>query len=115
MTAPTCGRRSSAWPGARWSPTDPLDSPAHRSTRRTCDWNLIMATLLYRLGRASFRRRGLVVIAWLVVLAALGMSAAAFKGATSSDFTMPGTESQRAIDALKSEFPEASGATGAIV
>ena len=28
---------------------------------------------------------------------------------------MPGTESQRAIDALKSQFPEASGATGTIV
>ncbi|GAA1836160.1 MMPL family transporter [Luedemannella flava] len=74
-----------------------------------------MATVLYRLGRASYRRRGLVVIVWLVVLAALGGSAAAFKGATSSDFTMPGTESQRAIDALKREFPEASGATGTIV
>jgi RND superfamily putative drug exporter len=74
-----------------------------------------MATLLYRLGRASFRRRGLVVIIWLVVLGALGAGAFAFKGATSSDFTMPGTESQRAIDALQREFPQASGATGSIV
>ena len=74
-----------------------------------------MATLLYRLGRASFRRRKLVVVLWLVLLAALGGSALAFKGATSSDFTMPGTESQRAIDALQREFPEASGATGTIV
>jgi len=74
-----------------------------------------MATLLYRLGRASFRRRRLVVLLWLVLLAALGGSALAFKGATSSDFTMPGTESQRAIDALQREFPEASGATGTIV
>ncbi|UQU67951.1 MMPL family transporter [Couchioplanes caeruleus] len=74
-----------------------------------------MATLLYRLGRASFRHRKLVVLLWLVLLAALGGSALAFKGATSSDFTMPGTESQRAIDALRQEFPEASGATGTIV
>jgi RND superfamily putative drug exporter len=74
-----------------------------------------MATFLYRLGRASFRRRKLVVALWLVALAALGGSAAAFMGTTSSNFTMPGTESQRAIDALKSEFPEASGATGTIV
>ena len=74
-----------------------------------------MATLLYRLGRASFRRRKLVVLLWLVLLAALGGSALAFKGATSSDFTMPGTESQRAIDSLRQEFPEASGATGTIV
>jgi putative drug exporter of the RND superfamily len=74
-----------------------------------------MATLLYRLGRASFRRRKMVVALWLVLLAALGGAALAFKGASSSDFTMPGTESQRAIDALQREFPEASGATGTIV
>ncbi|MDG4790912.1 MMPL family transporter [Micromonospora sp. WMMD1102] len=74
-----------------------------------------MATVLYRLGRASFRRRRLVVILWLVLLAALGGAAAAFMGPTSSNFTIPGTESQRAIDALKQEFPEASGATGTIV
>jgi RND superfamily putative drug exporter len=74
-----------------------------------------MATLLYRLGRASFRQRRLVVVLWLVLLAALGGAALTFKGTTSSNFTMPGTESQRAIDALKHEFPQASGATGTIV
>jgi RND superfamily putative drug exporter len=74
-----------------------------------------MATLLYRLGRVSFRRRRLVVALWLVVLAALGGSAAAFMGGTSDKITIPGTESQRALDALAREFPEASGATGTIV
>ncbi|MEV6932494.1 MMPL family transporter [Dactylosporangium sp. NPDC051485] len=74
-----------------------------------------MATVLYRLGRASFRHRWVVLILWIVVLGALGGAAAAFKGPTSSNFTMPGTESQRAIDALKQQFPEASGATGTIV
>jgi putative drug exporter of the RND superfamily len=74
-----------------------------------------MATLLYRLGLASFHRRKLVLVVWLVLLAAVGAAALAFKGPTSSDFTMPGTESQRAVDALRHEFPEASGATGTIV
>ncbi|WP_432825282.1 MMPL family transporter [Dactylosporangium sp. CA-092794] len=74
-----------------------------------------MATVLYRLGRAAFRRRWLVLILWIVVLGGLGAAAAAFHGPTSSDFTMPGTESQRAIDSLKQQFPEASGATGTIV
>ncbi|WP_326557487.1 MMPL family transporter [Micromonospora sp. NBC_01796] len=74
-----------------------------------------MATILYRLGRASFRRRRLVVVLWLVVLAALGGSAAAFMGETSDKISIPGTESQRALDALAREFPAASGATGAIV
>lgn len=74
-----------------------------------------MATLLYRLGRASFRRRRLVLALWLAVLAALGVATLAFIGPTASNFTMPGTESQRALDALAKHFPEAGGATGTIV
>ncbi len=74
-----------------------------------------MATLLYRLGRASFRHRRLVLALWIAVLAALGASAAAFNGPTASNFTMPGTESQRALDALAEQFPQAAGATGTIV
>ncbi|GLZ01918.1 MMPL family transporter [Actinoplanes sp. NBRC 103695] len=74
-----------------------------------------MATLLYRLGRASFRRRKAVGVLWLVLLAAVGTAALTLRGETGNNFTMPGTESQRAIDALQHEFPEASGATGVIV
>ncbi|WP_320067524.1 MMPL family transporter [Micromonospora sp. RTGN7] len=73
-----------------------------------------MATLLYRLGRASLRRRRLVAVIWLVVLVGLGIAAATLRGPTASNFTMPGTESQQAIDLLGERFPEASGATGTI-
>lgn len=73
-----------------------------------------MATLLYRLGRASFRRRRLVAVVWLVVLVALGAAALTLRGPTASNFTMPGTESQRALDLLAERFPAASGATGTI-
>ncbi|MFI1193399.1 MMPL family transporter [Micromonospora sp. NPDC020750] len=73
-----------------------------------------MATLLYRLGRASLRRRRLVAVVWLVVLVGLGLAAATLRGPTASNFTMPGTESQQAIDLLSERFPEASGATGTI-
>ena len=73
-----------------------------------------MATLLYRLGRAALRRRRLVALVWLVVLVGLGVAAATLKGPTASNFTMPGTESQRAIDLLADRFPQASGATGTI-
>ncbi|MGW7514503.1 MMPL family transporter [Streptomyces sp. NPDC054796] len=74
-----------------------------------------MATLLHRLGRFSFRRRGRVVALWLLLLALLGGAAAAFSGQTTDQFEMPGTESQRAMDSLKKEFPQASGGTGSIV
>lgn len=73
-----------------------------------------MATLLYRLGRGSMRRRRLVAAIWLVVLVALGLAAATLRGPTASNFSMPGTESQRAIDLLAEQFPAAAGATGTI-
>ncbi|GAA0567682.1 MMPL family transporter [Actinomadura livida] len=73
-----------------------------------------MATLLYRLGRWCFGRRGLVVLVWLVLLGVLGGAAAAFSGPTSNEFRMPGTESQRAMDALETRFPAATGATGTV-
>ncbi|MEV6376049.1 MMPL family transporter [Micromonospora musae] len=73
-----------------------------------------MATLLYRLGRGSLRRRRLVVAVWLVVLVGLGLAAVFLRGPTASNFTMPGTESQRALDLLSQQFPSASGATGTI-
>ncbi|MFC4021688.1 MMPL family transporter [Micromonospora sp. GCM10011542] len=73
-----------------------------------------MATLLYRLGRGALRRRRLVVALWLVVLVGAGLAAAVLRGPTASNFTMPGTESQRALDLLAEQFPAASGATGTI-
>ncbi|MEU5961672.1 MMPL family transporter [Micromonospora parva] len=73
-----------------------------------------MATLLYRLGRGALRRRRLVVALWLVVLVVAGLAAATLRGPTASNFTMPGTESQRALDLLGEQFPAASGATGTI-
>ncbi|MGW5418272.1 MMPL family transporter, partial [Actinomadura geliboluensis] len=76
-----------------------------------------MATLLYRLGRFSFRRRGLVVLLWAALLVLAGVGAAALKGPTSNDFSIPGTESQQAIDLLEKKMPQASadGATARVV
>ncbi|GAA2980067.1 MULTISPECIES: MMPL family transporter [Streptomyces] len=74
-----------------------------------------MAILLYRLGRLSFRHRGRVLALWLLLLALLGGAAAAFSGPTTSKFSIPGTESQKAMDSLAREFPQAGGATGTIV
>ncbi|MES5820671.1 MMPL family transporter [Streptomyces sp. RG80] len=76
-----------------------------------------MATFLYRLGRLAFRRRRLFLMAWIVVLAAVGIGAAGVSGTTTDDFTLPGTQSQKAIDLLEKEFPQASagGATASVV
>ncbi|WP_305786515.1 MMPL family transporter [Symbioplanes lichenis] len=59
-----------------------------------------MATLLYRLGRFSFRRRRLVLALWVLVLALLGVGAVTLSGSTTSAFSIPGTESSRALDVI---------------
>jgi putative drug exporter of the RND superfamily len=76
-----------------------------------------VATFLYRLGRFAFRRRRLVVMLWIVVLAVVGIGSASVSGKTSDQFTIPGTQSQKALDLLDKEFPQASasGATARVV
>ncbi|SEP32654.1 MMPL family transporter [Amycolatopsis saalfeldensis] len=76
-----------------------------------------MATFLYRLGRLSFRRRALVTAVWAAVLVALGVGALTLSGQLSDSVTIPGTESQQAIDRLAEKFPQASagGATARVV
>ncbi|WP_020386955.1 MMPL family transporter [Kribbella catacumbae] len=76
-----------------------------------------MATYLYRLGRFAFRRRKLVVFVWLGLLAAGIAGAATLSGPTATGFSIPGTESQRAVDLLDERFPQAGAdaATARIV
>ncbi|MEV8374854.1 MMPL family transporter [Kribbella sp. NPDC056861] len=76
-----------------------------------------MATYLYRLGRFAFRRRRLMVFIWLGLLVAGITGAATLSGPASNGFSIPGTESQRALDLLDERFPQAGadGATARIV
>jgi RND superfamily putative drug exporter len=74
-----------------------------------------MANLLYRLGRFSYQRRRLVAAVWAVLLVLLGVGALTLGGKTTNTFSIPGTESQRALDALKQELPAASGASSTVV
>ncbi|MGW0910052.1 MMPL family transporter [Streptomyces sp. NPDC002853] len=76
-----------------------------------------MSTFLYRLGRLSFRRRKLVALVWLGLLAAAITGAVTLSGPTSEEFRVPGTESQKANDLLAERFPQAAadGATARVV
>jgi RND superfamily putative drug exporter len=76
-----------------------------------------MATFLYRLGRFSFRQRRYVVLLWIALLALAGVGAASAPSAPSDNFTVPGTEAQRAFDLLHERFPasDADGATARMV
>ncbi|MFI0449933.1 MMPL family transporter [Actinomadura sp. 6N118] len=78
---------------------------------------VLLATFLYRLGRFSFRRRKLVAALWVGLLVLFGVAAATLSGPTSNNFSIPGTESQKAIDLLEQRMPQASadGATARVV
>ncbi len=74
-----------------------------------------MASALYRLGRGAFRRRRLVLTIWLALFAALAVGAGTLSGPTNDTFSIPGTESQQAVDLLQERLPQANGASGRIV
>ncbi|MER5779556.1 MMPL family transporter [Streptomyces sp. NPDC002039] len=67
-----------------------------------------MATVLYKLGRLAFRRRGLTLLLWMLVFAGGVLAAASAPPLPSDTFTMPGTETQKAYDLLKEKFPDIS-------
>nr|WP_249776761.1 MMPL family transporter [Leifsonia sp. C5G2] len=71
--------------------------------------------MLYSIGRWAYRARKLVVIVWIGLLALLGGGALLFNQGTDNSFSIPGTESQEALDTLSRTFPQISGTTAQIV
>ena len=74
-----------------------------------------MATRLYGLGAWAFRHRRIVLGFWLAVLVAVGVLSQSFSRPPRTQFTIPGTQSQEAIDLLNQKFPAAAGASAQIV
>ncbi len=74
-----------------------------------------MSSLLYTLGRWAFRARKLVLILWIAVLALAGAGALLLNQGTDNAFSIPGTQSQEALDSLEHTFPQVSGASAQIV
>ncbi|MBP2478903.1 RND superfamily putative drug exporter [Crossiella equi] len=74
-----------------------------------------MSSFLYRLGRLAARRRGLVLLFWLLLLGLAGGGAAVLGQGTDDAFSIPGSESQDALDHLRRVFPEVSGASAQVV
>ena len=74
-----------------------------------------MASVLYRLGRFCYRRRWWVTAVWVALVLGVGGAAVAFHGTLSNNFTLPGTETQRVLDRLEEELPEAAGGSGSVV
>lgn len=74
-----------------------------------------MSSVLYRLGQWVFRHRRLVIIAWLLALALAGSAAVGLKGKTDDAFTIPGSQSQQALDQLQRTFPATAGSSGQLL
>ena len=74
-----------------------------------------MATLLYRLGRFSFRHPWRILAVWLILMVGMLGGGIALGGKTNDSFAIPGTQSQNAIDRLEAVFPSAAGASAQIV
>ncbi|SOD72182.1 RND superfamily putative drug exporter [Jatrophihabitans sp. GAS493] len=74
-----------------------------------------MTSLLYKLGAWSARRRLLMIGGWVMLLAVLGVLAGTVAGSTDSSFSIPGTQSQKALDLLSQKFPGTGGASARIV
>ena len=70
---------------------------------------------MLKLTRWCIAHRGRVFVAWLVVAVVATVLAGAAGRNYATNFSLPGTESQRALDLLKKEFPAQSGDVDTIV
>ncbi len=66
---------------------------------------------LSRLAEIASRRRGWVVLAWVVLLAAVVALASSFAGEFEADYATPGSESKAAADLIAARFPGSTGDT----
>ncbi len=74
-----------------------------------------MAIVLQRLATLAFRRRRIFLTTWLLIIVATVGSYAAFGSAINSQFTIPGSSSQNALDELQKTLPPAAGTSAQIV
>ncbi|MGW4875596.1 MMPL family transporter [Streptomyces sp. NPDC004262] len=74
-----------------------------------------MASRLYTWGRWAVRRRGRVIAVWVLLLAVVGGLGIALHGKATTEFSVPGIESQQAQELLKKKFPQASGGVARVV
>ena len=74
-----------------------------------------MARLLARLGSFSARRPWLIIIGWVLALAAAGGGYLLSGGALASGFSIPNTPTQAVTDRLNEELDGVGGAVGTVV
>jgi len=74
-----------------------------------------VSSLLYSIGRWAYANRVRVLALWIVVLAVTGAAAGLLFRGMDTSVSIPGTESQQALDELSHTFPQVSGSGAQIV
>ncbi len=99
------------------SPGSIIDVPAHPAGDSPQGQDLAPAprSIFSRWAYVAVRRRRAVLGAWVAFLVVLGVLSATVGGDLADSFTIPGTESQAALDLLEERFPSQAGDTAQIV
>ncbi len=74
-----------------------------------------MTNSLYKLGRWCATHRTRTLLIWVLIAIALVGGNRAFGGELSTNVTVPGADSQDALDLLEKEFPSTAGLTAQVV
>lgn len=74
-----------------------------------------MSTLLYKIGKAAYGKPWAFLISWVVILAIVIALLGANGIHVSSDIKLEGTESQKVLDQLEKELPQAAGGQASVV
>jgi RND superfamily putative drug exporter len=74
-----------------------------------------MSRVLHAIARWCFAHRWLVVALWLLVLVAGAAGAKVSGGTLDNAFTIPGSQSQTALDQVQRDFPAAAGTSAQLV
>lgn len=74
-----------------------------------------MSTLLYSLGRWSYRHPWRVLTAWLLLLLVMGGGALGLNKGFDNSFSIPGTEAQEGLEQLERTFPQVSGTSAQFI
>ena len=68
-----------------------------------------------RIAALAIRHRRITLISWVVLLVAVSFGANAIGTRQATNFSLPGTDTQRALDLLEAQFPAQAGDTDQIV
>lgn len=72
-----------------------------------------MARFLYRVGTTAYKHKWRFIAVWLLILIGMGAASAALSSTTSSTFSIPGIESEKAQNTMKERFSGAEDQTTA--